>query len=127
VGAIGIANTMFMSVIERTRQIGVLKALGTTNLEVTLLYLTESSIMGLIGGLLGIFLGFIASGAVSEIGVRIIGNAGRGGAGIGTLTVISPDLILFAIGFSVLIGALSGLLPARRAAALQPVEALRYE
>jgi putative ABC transport system permease protein len=127
VGAIGIANTMFMSVMERTRQIGVLKALGTTNLEVTLLYLTESSIMGLIGGLLGIFLGFIASGTVSEIGVRIIGTVGRGGAGIGTLTAISPDLILFAIGFSVLIGALSGLLPARRAAALQPVEALRYE
>jgi putative ABC transport system permease protein len=127
VGAIGIANTMFMSVMERTRQIGVLKALGTTNSEVTLLYLTESSIMGLIGGLLGIFLGFIASGTVSEIGVRIIGTIGRGGAGIGTLTVITPDLILFAIGFSVLIGALSGLLPARRAAALQPVEALRYE
>jgi putative ABC transport system permease protein len=127
VGAIGIANTMFMSVIERTRQIGVLKALGTTNFEVTLLYLTESSIMGLIGGLLGIFLGFIASGTVSEIGVRIIGTIGRGGAGIGTLTVITPDLILFSLGFSVLIGALSGLLPARRAAKLQPVEALRYE
>jgi putative ABC transport system permease protein len=128
VGAIGIANTMFMSVIERTRQIGVLKALGTTNLEVTLLYLTESSIMGLIGGMLGVFLGFIASGTVSELGLRIIAaGGGRGAAGIGTLTVITPDLILFSIGFSVLIGALSGLLPARRAASLQPVEALRYE
>jgi putative ABC transport system permease protein len=128
VGAIGIANTMFMSVIERTRQIGVLKALGTTNFEVTLLYLTESSIMGLIGGMLGVFLGFIASGTVSELGLRIIAaGGGRGAAGIGTLTVITPDLILFALGFSVLIGALSGLLPARRAASLQPVEALRYE
>jgi putative ABC transport system permease protein len=128
VGAIGIANTMFMSVIERTRQIGVLKALGTTNLEVTLLYLTESSIMGLIGGMLGVFLGFIASGTVSELGLRIIAaGGGRGTTGIGTLTVITPDLILFSIGFSVLIGALSGLLPARRAASLQPVEALRYE
>jgi putative ABC transport system permease protein len=127
VGAIGIANTMFMSVMERTRQIGVLKALGTTNFEVTLLYLTESSIMGLIGGLVGIFLGFIASGIVSELGVGIIGASLRGGGGVTSFTVISPDLVLFALGFSVLIGALSGLLPARRAAKLEPVEALRYE
>jgi len=126
VGAIGIANTMFMSVMERTRQIGVLKALGTTNIEITELYLTESAIMGLIGGLIGIFLGFIASGIISELGVRILG-AGTRGIGAGTMTVITPDLILFAVGFSVLIGALSGLLPARRAASLQPVEALRYE
>jgi len=124
VGAIGIANTMFMSVMERTRQIGVLKALGTTNFEVMKLFLMESAIMGLIGGLLGIFFGFIASGIISELGVRIIGAGARG---MGTITVITPDLILFAIGFSVLIGALSGLLPARRAAKLQPVEALGYE
>ena len=127
VGGIGIANTMFMSVMERTRQIGVLKALGTTNFEVTELFLTESTIMGLIGGLLGIFLGFIASGIVSELGARIIGVGGRGFGGAASITVISPDLVLFALGFSVLIGALSGLLPARRAAGLQPVEALRYE
>jgi putative ABC transport system permease protein len=76
--------------------------------------------------LIGIFFGFIASGIVSELGVRIIGAGARGG-GIGSLTVITPDLILFALGFSVFIGALSGLLPARRAASLQPVEALRYE
>ena len=126
VGAIGIANTMFMSVMERTRQIGVLKALGTTNSEVTLLYLTESSIMGLIGGLLGISFGFIASGIVSELGVRILAVGGRSFGG-GSLTVITPDLILFALGFSVLIGALSGILPARRASKLEPVEALRYE
>jgi len=127
VGAIGIANTMFMSVLERTRQIGVLKALGTTNFEVTLMYLTESSIMGLIGGLMGIFLGFIASGIVSELGVRLLSGGPRGFGGGLSIAVISPNLILFAIGFSVLIGALSGLLPARRAARLQPVESLRYE
>ena len=126
VGAIGIANTMFMSVMERTRQIGVLKALGTTNLEIMKLYLMESSIMGLIGGLMGIFLGFISSGIISELGIRIMGIGGRG-LGTGTLTVITPDLILFALGFSVFVGAISGILPARRAAGLQPVEALRYE
>lgn len=127
VGAIGIANTMFMSVLERTRQIGVLKALGTTNNEIILSYLTESSIMGLIGGMLGIFFGFIASGIVSELGARLIGTGGRGVGAAITTTVITPDLILFTLGFSIIIGALSGLLPARRAAKLQPVEALRYE
>jgi putative ABC transport system permease protein len=128
VGAIGIANTMFMSVMERTRQIGVLKALGTTDSEVTQLFLMESSIMGLIGGLMGIFLGFIASGIVSEIGVRFLGAAGGPGArNLTSLTYISPDLVLFALVFSIIIGAISGYLPARRAAKLQPVEALRYE
>jgi putative ABC transport system permease protein len=127
VGAIGIANTMFMSVMERTRQIGTLKALGTTNFEVMKLFVFESAMIGFMGGLIGIFLGFIAAGTVSELGVRIIGvGGGRGGIG-GNLTVITPELVLFSIGFSVFIGAISGLIPARRAAKLQPVEALRYE
>jgi len=111
--------------MERTRQIGVLKSLGTTNSEVMKLFVIESAMIGFIGGLIGIFLGFIASGIISELGVRLMIGAGmRGGTSI---TVITPELILFAIGFSVFIGALSGLLPARRAASLQPVEALRYE
>jgi putative ABC transport system permease protein len=125
VGAIGIANTMFMSVMERTRQIGVLKSLGTTNSEVMKLFLIESAMIGFIGGLIGIFLGFIASGIISELGVRLMIGAGMRGST--SITVITPELILFALGFSVFIGALSGLLPARRAASLQPVEALRYE
>jgi putative ABC transport system permease protein len=126
VGAIGIANTMFMSVMERTRQIGTLKALGTTNFEIMKLFLLESAMIGFMGGLIGVFLGFIAAGTISELGVRIAGIGGRGGLG-GNLTVITPELVLFSIGFSVFIGAISGLIPARRAASLQPVEALRYE
>jgi putative ABC transport system permease protein len=123
VGAIGIANTMYMSVMERTRQIGTLKALGATNLEIMKMFLLESSFIGLIGGLIGIFLGFIASGLISELGIRLIGMGVRGAS----ITVITPELVLFALAFSVFIGAVSGLLPARKAAQLQPVEALRYE
>lgn len=125
VGGIGIANTMFMSVMERTRLIGVLKALGTTNFEVMKLFITESAIMGLVGGLIGVFVGFLLSSIISEFGVRMIGLGGGGMGGI--TTVVTPQLVLFAIGFSVFIGIISGLLPARRAADLQPVDALRYE
>lgn len=120
VGGIGISNSMFTSVMERTRQIGILKALGTTNNEVMKIFLTESGLIGLIGGVLGVFFGIIASGIVSEIGIRMMGMGT-------TITVITPELIIFAIGFSLLVGAVSGLFPARRAAKLQPVEALRYE
>jgi putative ABC transport system permease protein len=125
VGGIGIANTMFMSVMERTRQIGTLKALGATSLEIMELFLFESAMIGLVGGILGIFAGFIASGAVAELGIRMMGM-GMPRANT-SMVLITPQLILFAIGFSIAIGALSGLLPARRAAQLQPVEALRYE
>ncbi|MBU5537178.1 MAG: ABC transporter permease [Candidatus Aenigmatarchaeota archaeon] len=123
VGGIGIANTMFTSVMERTRQIGVLKALGMTNFEVMKIFLIESALMGLFGGIAGVLLGFLVSVGISELGIRFFGP----GAGGGITTVITPELVLFAIGFSVFIGIMSGLLPARRAANLQPVEALRYE
>jgi len=122
VGAIGIANTMYMSVMERTRQIGTLKALGATNSEIMKMFLVEASLIGLVGGLLGIFLGFIASGAISMLGMTIMVGAREA-----SITVITPELILFALVFSIVIGALSGLLPARKAAQLEPVEALRYE
>ncbi|MEM5766573.1 MAG: ABC transporter permease [Candidatus Aenigmatarchaeota archaeon] len=123
VGAVGIANTMFMSVMERTKQIGTLKALGATDSEVMLLFLIESGLIGLVGGLIGILFGFVVSGIISEIGIRIVGMGGVSQ----TIVYISPQLVLFTIVFSLLVGVLSGLLPARRAAKLQPVEALRYE
>jgi putative ABC transport system permease protein len=116
---------MFTSVMERTRQIGVLKALGTKDSEIMKLFLTESAIIGFVGGLMGIFIGFIASGITSEMGTRMIGPGMMGGGG--SMTLITPELVLFAIGFSVFIGIASGLLPARKAAKLQPVEAMRYE
>ncbi len=120
VGGLGIANTMFMSVMERTRQIGILKALGTTNGEVTLIFLIEAGLMGFVGGVFGILLGYIASGAISMVGFGLFG-------GQETRTVIPTGLIVFALIFSLSVGIISGILPARRAAGLQPVEALRYE
>jgi len=123
VGAIGIANTMYMSVIERTRQIGTLKALGATNLEVMKMFLFESSLIGFVGGLIGVFFGFIVSGIISEFSIRFLGASSQNQ----TITLITPDLIIFALIFSTLIGAISGLFPARKASQLQPIEALRYE
>ncbi len=120
VGGIGIANTMFMSVMERTRQIGILKALGATNSDVTKLFLAESGIMGLVGGILGVFLGYFVS--------RLLTRVSFGGPGAESIqTSVTPELIIFVIIFSLLIGILAGVLPARRAAKLQPTEALRYE
>ena len=125
VGAIGIANTMFMSVMERTRLIGILKSIGTRNSEIMKLFLTESGIIGLTGGLLGVFLGFIVVGIISNVGISIMGM-GRMGTST-SLAVVTPDLILFALLFSTIIGIVSGLIPARKAANLQIVEAMRSE
>jgi putative ABC transport system permease protein len=120
VGAVGIANTMYMSVLERTRQVGTLKALGATHNEVMVLFIIESGLMGLVGGVFGIIFGVIASGLLSTVGIRF----GRGGS---AQTVIPPELLVFALVFSLIIGIIAGVFPARRAASLQPVEALRYE
>lgn len=122
VGSVGIANTMFMSVMERTKQIGTLKALGSTDLEIMKMFILESSLIGLVGGVLGVFLGFIGTGLIS---ILTSGMMPMGGGG--ATAVIKPQLVIFVLGFSILIGTLSGLLPARRAAKLEPVEALRYE
>ena len=125
VGAIGIANTMFMSVMERTRLIGILKSIGTRNSEIMKLFLAESGIIGLMGGLLGIFLGFIVVGIISSIGFNIMGM-GRMGTNT-SVAIVTPELIVFALLFSTIIGIVSGLIPARKAANLQVVEAMRSE
>jgi putative ABC transport system permease protein len=125
VGAIGIANTMFMSVMERTRLIGILKSIGTRNSEIMKMFVAESGIIGLMGGLLGIFLGFIVVGIISSVGFNIMGM-GRMSTNT-SVAIVTPQLILFALAFSTIIGIVSGLIPARKAANLQIVEAMRSE
>lgn len=126
VGAIGIANTMFMSVMERTRLIGILKSIGTRNSEIMKLFLAESGIIGLMGGLLGVCLGFILVGIISGVGINIMGM-GRMMSTNTSVAIVTPNLILFALLFSTIIGIISGLIPARQAAKLQIVEAMRSE
>jgi len=121
VGAVGIANTMFMSVMERTRQIGLLKALGATDNEVMKLFLMESGLFGLVGGILGILIGILISVLVSVVGGQAIGPGGTMNA------VVTPQLVIFALSFSIFVGIISGVAPARSAAKMNPVDALRFE
>jgi len=123
VGALGIANNIYMSVIERTKQIGLMKSLGSTDYEILKLFLFESAVIGFLGGLMGVFLGFIISGLIAGVGNIGLPMIGRGGFN----PKISNELIFFSILFSVIIGVIAGLLPAKKAASLQPVEAFRYE
>lgn len=120
VGGIGIANVMFTAVLERTREIGVMKAIGARNKDVLLMFLVESGFLGLVGGIIGILIGMGISKVV-EIGANTA-------FGPGTIYAsYSPYLLIGMLVFSVGLGALSGVLPARRASKLKPVEALRYE
>jgi putative ABC transport system permease protein len=121
VGALGVANSMFTSVLEKTKEIGILKALGSTNNEILLLFVMESGLFGLVGGIIGVVLGTLASVAVSGTGIISIPGA-RGGA-----TYVSIELIIIAIALSTIIGIIAGLVPAMNASRLRPIEALRYE
>ena len=113
VGGIGIMNIMLVSVTERTREIGIRKALGATFSNILLQFLIEAIVIGVTGGLLGILVGLGSSYAISAI--------------FGWATLISVLTIVIAFGFSVLIGVVFGLYPARKAAKLDPIDALRYE
>ncbi|MFB6208489.1 MAG: ABC transporter permease [Candidatus Nanohaloarchaea archaeon] len=119
VGGVGIMNTMYTSVTERTGEIGVMKSVGATNWQILRLFLIESGLIGLIGGLLGTALGLGISFGASRIISRQVGLQVTPGA--------SPQLIVGATLFSFLVGALSGFFPARKAAKMNPVDALRYE
>ncbi len=118
VGGIGIMNIMLVSVVERTREIGLRKAMGARKLDIMIQFLAESSLLSMFGGILGIGLGWVISVIVGQI-------AAANNADI--VPVIGADAILLATLFSAAVGVFFGLYPANRAANLEPVEALRYE
>jgi len=118
VGGIGIMNIMLVSVTERTREIGLRKALGARRIDILVQFLTESSLLSMIGGLVGIGLGALISDVVARIAVA---------NGTNLTPQIGVDTILLATLFSTAVGLFFGLYPANRAAGLEPVEALRYE
>jgi putative ABC transport system permease protein len=121
---------MFTSVLEKTRDIGIMKAIGTQNKDIMIIFLLNSGLIGLIGGIGGIILGFFASTTISSLGgiQTATGGAGRGFlGGFGSSTYVSPQLVIGALIFSVLVGMVAGAIPAYRASKLNPVDALRYE
>ncbi len=119
VGGVIIMNTMLTSVLERTREIGVMKAVGANDGIVLRIFVAEAVLMGVLGGITGLTTGYFISKAIEYAGRLYIGSTFR--------TVITPELVLYSMLFSVLIGIIAGAYPAYRAAKLNPVEALRYE
>jgi putative ABC transport system permease protein len=129
VAAIGIANTMAMSILERTREIGLMKAVGATNRDVLSIFLGEAAGIGFIGGLGGVIIGWLAGQGINVIALVYLANqAGQQGGPPPSVAVYTPLwLPLFALIFSTIIGMVSGLYPALRAATMIPVLALKYE
>ncbi len=128
VAAIGIANTMTMAILERTREIGLMKAIGATNKDVLTIFLGEAAGIGFLGGLGGMLLGWGGSKVLNIVAMQYMaGQAQQGVISNGISTVTPSWLLLFAVIFATLVGFLSGLYPALRAATLEPVMALKYE
>jgi putative ABC transport system permease protein len=117
VGGIGIMNIMLVSVTERTREIGIRKALGARRRDILYQFLVEAAVLSLVGGLMGVALGWLIG--------QLMGRIQLGGSAI--TPVVGLDSVLLATGFSIAVGLFFGIYPATRAAALEPVEALRYE
>jgi putative ABC transport system permease protein len=129
VAAIGIANTMTMAILERTREIGLMKAVGATNRDVLGVFLGEAAGIGLVGGLGGTLLGWGAGQVINVLAIGYLaGQAATSGSPPPDVAVYTPAwLPIFALLFATLVGLLSGLYPALRAATLVPVNALKYE
>lgn len=119
VGCLGIINIMLMSVMERTREIGIMKAIGATNKDILALFLVEASTISLMGGILGVLAGVTISLIANTFISRFI---------ITDMSlVIAPEVLVAGIIVAIVTGIIGGLYPARRAAKMKPVEALRHE
>jgi putative ABC transport system permease protein len=117
VGGIGIMNIMLVSVTERTREIGIRKAIGAKRRDILVQFLLESGVLSLIGGGIGILGGWLVSFIISQIPV----------SGMTIQALVTSDIVALAVGVSILIGVASGIYPAMRAARLNPIDALHYQ
>lgn len=126
VAALGITNTMVMSIYERTREIGIIKVIGASFADVRALFLAEASLIGLIGGAVGLVLSYVASGIINKISIGFL-QSGMMGSMPENISIIPFWLAAFAVGFAFLIGLVSGLYPANRAIKLSPIVAIRNE
>ena len=113
VGGIGIMNIMLVSVTERTREIGIRKALGARQRDILSQFMIESLVLSILGGLIGLMLGWSLSA--------------MGGLAMGLTATLSPTMVAIAVGFSTVVGLIFGIYPAWKAAKLTPIVALRYE
>ena len=118
VGGIGIMNTMYTSVHERTKEIGIMKALGAKNRNILLVFMIESGLLGLFGGIIGVSLGFGIAKLVEYVAFRYYES-------VLIQAQFSPMLLIGMLLFGFGVGAISGMFPARQAAKLKPVDALR--
>ncbi len=123
VAAIGIANTMVMSIYERTREIGIIKVLGADIADIKRLFLLEAGLIGLGGGILGLLLSYGGSWLLNKLAGGFMANMGGGSK----ISIIEPQLALGALLFATLIGLISGYAPARRAMKLSALEAIRND
>lgn len=125
VASVGIANTMVMAVYERTKEIGILKAVGAAPGQIRTLFVIEASLIGLLGGIIGTVLGWLLGKGLNWLILAILRwqdvNMG------GTFFVVPWWLVVGALALATLVGLLAGLYPAARAARLAPLDALRYE
>jgi len=120
VGGIGIANTMYTSVLERNKEIGTMKAIGARNSDILMIFVIEAGILGLIGGVLGLIVG----AGIAKM-IEIIANQALGSNLL--QASFNPIIVFGSLGFAFLVGLLSGVLPSYQASKLKPVDALRYE
>ena len=119
VGVVGITNTMFTSVLEKTKEIGIMKAIGARNRDILTIFLFNAGLIGLVGGIIGVVLGIILSGALPYLmgDLRLVSGG----------TIVSLNVVILALSISVLVGMVAGAIPAYQGSKLKPVDALRYE